>query len=549
MAYTIKSAKEQTFLISSAALENVASRMIGFMIDDDGSLFVNEVPPRHADTGVYALIERNGDKISISQDYCGSFGLFLYKDEEGFLLSNSFYAIAEGIPEKLSLNKAYLASFMYAKDSPADYTGTLANEITRIESDTIVEICIPTKEISFRKKSMPYFTRTLRTQEDFAILDKWYCKWVSFYRSLAEQKKPFYADISGGLDTRIILSMLINANLDLHSSVRMTTHATVNIPKDAEDMRISKIISDTLHFPLNSGLIHLQKAGNLRPEEAYQFIRQFSIERSFYSKFIELRYQTPIFSAKGLGSIIKGSVGSSGKAWNGMQEVFSEYDTTADTLLDRQPFPSEDEREKHKTHCHEIVRKHAEKLLSGAPYDGQYAATYFYKRVWIEERDVKKILINFLNNRIEASPFIDPLINTFDYNPYGDDPLFLATLILSRYAPQLLAFEIEHRAFSPDSIERAAELNRQFPPHLPAYDKISGTEHTVLTDSCESEEMTAHLRSILTSRDFKELVDSAIGKEARETILSAVPVEKHLKLPFRSYSLIALYEFLKLLPR
>ncbi len=535
-----------TFVIDSDSLEKTESRMIGFMICDDGTFYLHTTPPKASDTGTYVLIERKGDTISISQDTCGSFGLFLYKDGDRFLLSNSFYAIAEKIPEKLSLNKEHLLSFLYAKESSADDGETLAREISRIASDTSISITISTKEIHFFQKKSTCFSRSLQTKADFDLLDAWYFKWVRFYRSLAEKHLPLFADITGGLDTRVILSMLINAGIDITSTVPMANHTFVNLPKDADDMRIAKTISAKLHFPLNANVIHLEKTARQNSEDIFNITRSFPLEQSIYCKMSNVYYQTPTFAAKGLGSILKGSVSSWGKAWTGMQDVYTEYDTIADTFLDKQPSLSEKERDACKKSAHSKIRKQAKKILAGLSLDDEHSATYFYKRIWLEGRDAKKTLCNYLINFFIVTPFTDSLIQSFDYNPYGDDPLYLATQILSRYCPQLLEFEIENRSFSPKSIERAQALNQKYPPAMPAFDKIYGSEQTVYTEECEWEDLSAMLKAKLTDKDFTSRIDSLIGSELREAIIAESPAELHFKRPFRPYILLAAYEFLRL---
>ncbi len=541
-------AEEHSFLISSDSLESVKSRMIGFMICEDGSFFVNEFPSGHSRTGCFVLIERDGDKIRISQDFCGSFGLFLYQDEHGFLLSNSFFTLAEKIPEKLSLNKDYMHSFLYAREAPLSLSGTLANEILRLTSEISVEITISSKSLSFRKEKTDFFKRKLASKEDFDVLDSWYFKWTRFYRALAENRYPLLADLSGGLDTRIILSMLINARLDLNSCVSMRSHMAVNITKDAEDMRISKIIADSLHFNLNSQSVKIERKGNIVPEEAFALMRQFPMEQTFYCKMSEIRYHTPIFAAKGLGSIIKGSVGLSGRDWSGMEEALSEYDSVSDKLTDKLASLSESERESFKAFSHEQTRRYARDIVSEMQLDDHHTATYFYKKALIEGRDAKKILCSFFYNQFVVSPFMDPLITEFDYNPYGDDRLYLPTLILSRYAPQLLEFEVEHRSFSKHTLERVEKFNNEYPVSLPKFEKLDEKAPAVVfSDECTDDDGTDLFKGLYASKDFSDTLDPLVGKELRMAICDEFPPEMHHKRPYRPFALIALYEFLKLI--
>ena len=122
--------------------------------------------------------------------------------------------------------------------------------------------------------------------------------------------------------------------------------------------------------------------------------------------------------------------------------------------------------------------------------------------------------------------------------------MFLPTLILSRYDPALLSFEIEHRAFSEASLEKAARLNRQFPVHLPSFPPTRGIRQETEMDACPYEETTEFLRSKLESERLTKHLNDTIGSELRQLILSETPVELHEKRPFPPYALLAVDEFL-----
>ena len=536
---------DHCFFISSDDLESVETRMIGMMITDDGKVWMNEVPPQRDGTGYYVLIEREEGLIRIRQDHCGSFGLFLYRDESGFLLSNSFFLLAEKAADRLSLNREYLMTLLCARECPVDHRATLAREIVRLSSDESVEIDPASGRLSVIRTPRVLFGRKPETDEDFSLLDRWYFKWVRFFRTLAEKRAPFFADLSGGLDTRIILSMLLNGGLDLNTAVRMTTHDSVNIPKDAEDMRIAGMIAKELGIRMNADLVRTREAGRITPEETYRVSRQFTMGQTNYCRLHETCYREPVFFAKGLGSTVKGSVAEDGKAWPGMEEALAEWDAGADRLLDLLE-PTE-ERENIRKTVKESIRRGAEDLLAGVEGDSGHRASVFYQKVLMEGRDAKKILDSSLRNTVIVSPFMDPMINQFDYNPYGDDPLYLATVILSRYRPELLRFEIEHRAFTPASIRRAEELNRKHPVRMPAFGRIGGGIRVVEADSCAYEEVTEYLEQLYAGEDFIRRIDRVIGSGMRRAVLSEIPANLHRKRPYRPYALMALYEFLLLL--
>ena len=88
---------ENFFIIDSNYLDEIKSHMYGFSVSTKGILTNNyyrkighyeEPEPQ----GVYIMIRKIGDEIILNQDYCGSFGIYIYenKNNEYFALSNSF---------------------------------------------------------------------------------------------------------------------------------------------------------------------------------------------------------------------------------------------------------------------------------------------------------------------------------------------------------------------------------------------------------------------------------------------------------------------------
>ncbi len=191
------------------------------------------------------------------------------------------------------------------------------------------------------------------------------------------------------------------------------------------------------------------------------------------------------------------------------------------------------------------LEEQAAEVVRGCEGDGEHIATCYYQRTRIEGRDARKMLDSCLRNRIIVTPFVDPDITAFDYNPKGEDPQYLATLILSRYDPRLLDFEIENRVFRRETVEKVRALNRRFPPRLPVYPKLGGHAQTVVSDTCSPEEVTECLRRIVTGPDFAGLLDPVIGPSLREAVMAETPLELQEKRPFRTGALLAIYEFLR----
>ena len=94
--------------------------------------------------GVYIMIRKIGDKIILNQDFCGSFGIYIYesKNKEYFALSNSFLLLEEYLVGKqnFTLNKYFADNLVISQLCTPSIYETLINEITMIPSNAIIII-------------------------------------------------------------------------------------------------------------------------------------------------------------------------------------------------------------------------------------------------------------------------------------------------------------------------------------------------------------------------------------------------------------------------
>ena len=83
------------FIIDSNNLCETKERFIGYVLQDDDYIFnaddlKPDAVPYNVQGGVYIYIKKEEDVIKIYQDQNGSYGLYLYKENDYFALSNSF---------------------------------------------------------------------------------------------------------------------------------------------------------------------------------------------------------------------------------------------------------------------------------------------------------------------------------------------------------------------------------------------------------------------------------------------------------------------------
>ena len=134
------------FIIDSNNLELINSRMYGYSIAENGILN-NENLDNDSEltlNGAYIYIKKDNDTVTISQDYIGSYGLYLFKKDDFFAISNSFVMIVEYLKNNhsISLNYDNAHSLLSLGLCAVSYTETLVNEIKMLPRDNIVKINI-----------------------------------------------------------------------------------------------------------------------------------------------------------------------------------------------------------------------------------------------------------------------------------------------------------------------------------------------------------------------------------------------------------------------
>ena len=103
--------------------------------------------------GVYIMIRKMGEEIKINQDFCGSFGLYIYENKNTgyFALSNSFLLLEEYLigKENYTLNKDFADSLIINDLSQFSIYETMINEIVLIPSNAFIVLNIKKKNLKF----------------------------------------------------------------------------------------------------------------------------------------------------------------------------------------------------------------------------------------------------------------------------------------------------------------------------------------------------------------------------------------------------------------
>ena len=238
-------------------LKEVKSHMYGFSVSIKGILTnnyyknidYNEMPEP---TGTYVLVIKKNYEIKVSQDYNGGFGLYLYENRKAgyFALSNSFLLLEEYLVRKkidLTLNKEFSDNFILSQLCSSIIQETIVKEIICLPPNSYIIIDIEKKLLKINYIDYKERTVSLDSEEGLKIIDKWMDKWGYIFRSLEKKTKNILFDLSGGFDTRSVLSILLTSGIDIKN---LSVNSYIQ-KSYMEDLIISSNISSKYGIKLN----------------------------------------------------------------------------------------------------------------------------------------------------------------------------------------------------------------------------------------------------------------------------------------------------------
>lgn len=245
---------EKFFIIDADTLEQTPEKLYGMAFD--GKSFITDMAAfdesAYRDySGAFIAVKRKGDSLHIYQDANGTYGIYLYEEGEYFAFSNSFILLFEYLyfqkKKKLSLNYDYACHLLSIPSCSIAYTSTLCREI---------RILPPTDEIEIGKSARGFVTKTCPENEAIDIysgealvrIDRWISKWASLIQNLQEQKLFTEVDVTGGMDSRVTLSLALAADVD-RSKINFCSAEACPVK---DDFLLAREIAGLCGFSLNS---------------------------------------------------------------------------------------------------------------------------------------------------------------------------------------------------------------------------------------------------------------------------------------------------------
>ena len=454
------------FIIDSNNLDSVNTKLFGYGISKNGVITdSNKKFSDLTDSGAYIFVDAGEDEIKISQDYIGSYGIYYYRRDDYFALSNSFLYLMEYLRdnhENISLNRDY-ANYYLSKGLVSNLSSpTLINEITMLPEDIIIHIDKNTGNIDFEKIQTKEQYVPINSKEALDILDGWFLKWVGVIRSIRENSNALSFDISGGFDSRAVASIWLNANIDF-SRVRVNS---LELPHLREDYEIAQEIVESMGFQLNNTLVFDSK--RVEPDETL-----------IKSKYVKFGFEKIIFFRRTVPTNpmyrISGHCG--GIIRDHLQMNSDEYKT----VISRTGYHF---NSNFRDSCERLINEEYEKFLNDYDEDYLYKefASMLYKKARCRHHFGKEFADSFLYNKITIAPLSDSALQKIDYKIGIDDDNLLTALIIKRYCPKLMEFKFEGgRSIKRETLEACDEINSISPFKMPEYDFIEGPEFEKIT--------------------------------------------------------------------
>ena len=505
--------EENFFVIDSDNLDSVDSHMYGFSISKSGIITDNYYKEKGYyeepfSQGTYVMIRKIGNEIRINQDFCGCYGIFIYQNKKKhyFALSNSFLLLQEYLSgkKKMTFNKEFADTLLVQRlVSPSIYE-TLIKEITILPSNSIAIINVLTKKlqidyIDYKENSIP-----LESKKGIEIIDNWIDKWGYIIRSLKNQTDNISFDLSGGFDTRVTFSILLNSGIDL-KSILINTSKDLKHPDHFEDLKIATNIASSYGLELNKRFLDnrsiLWNNEDIFCCSIYSklgFHKEFNWKKQFYN--------SPRFSFTGHGGeIIRGfpgypihkyieNISLDGKKINGYEKIYYSIKKLCDRSIN--------------------LLKKAKKynidyeISSDLYFKGR--TRYHFGKAAVE---------GFLSNIYFIQPLIDPDIKKIKYDINRKFSHDLIAFIFFRYARPLIDFPFQgNRSLNLESIKKAERLNKLIKPHKMSFDiynkfYIDIQRLSPVTSSIGNESFHYFLEKLFCSAKFIQAVNKKYNKD------------------------------------
>lgn len=502
--------EQEFFIIDSNNLRNVKTKLYGYSVQESG-IYDNENLTEVAaaslnGSGAYVYVRGGGDTITVKQDFNGSYGIYLFRKDDYFALSNSFLRLLEHIKTKypLSLNRDY-ANYILVNDLASHALAeTAVNEIALMAKNSVITIDIETKALKIDYIDYKENSVELDSAEGMQVLDNWFKRQTTIIRNVAAKTNQIIADLSGGFDSRMTFLLLLMSGIDLNK-IRIHS-ATDKLHCHAEDYEIASSIADYFGFKLNNSEWSNQAV-------PYNFSDIVNI--SFYTKITfhkEMYFKHRKYAMKKYR--IAGSGGESIRSyWNDLANDYLKKEA------DRANRYSKTIAKEMSSSITQIISNAYKVIQEKYKIEDSNSVDYswhLYQETRCRSHFGKAMVESFFSNEYGLGPLIDPdLWKIKRHTAECLDNNLLIALIFTRYCPKLLDFKFEGgRSISQDTVRFAQEINKKFPIDKSIFDKTLRDDFNIevndqsIIDTLNSNEKRSDVQWGLPDKYLKRVFDS-----------------------------------------
>lgn len=438
------------FYFDSDCLDSIKSEIYGYAFYKQEEFLNNGFDYQNIGNGSFILVQNLDNKICITQDFIGSYGLYFFKSEGFFAVSNSFLLLAEKITLKfpLTLNRDNINQFLLSSLVSVSYSETMINEIQILPRNARFIIDKLNKSyhleyIDFKENSVD-----INSEYGISILDAWFQRWVTFIRGLIDNSKYVTVDLSGGFDSRLVFMLFLCSGVDL-SKVKINSLDN-NLHTHTEDYEIASKIAKHFNFKLNHEAFVCQSR---------ELSLKESMDIALYTKLSvhkQMRFPSRVFS----DSIyyFGGSGGETIRNYWGMNS--GEYLRQYATKQINNNYYSSDYFYSFKKIFDKSMREIQDKYQYYQD-DNFLISRLFYKETRCRYHFGRDMVANYFTNNIRCVPLLDLDLQKIRFD--AEYPDLLMAVIFDRYCSKLLDFHFEGgRSIDANTISKAREINTRF---------------------------------------------------------------------------------------
>lgn len=536
--------KKEFFIIDSNNLEKVKDKLYGYSVNN-GQVIINGNVNKEKvlSEGAFVSISNTNENLIIKQDYLGSYGIYIYRQNDYFAISNSLLYLVEYVKKNhsITINKDYINAFLSQDIYSLSYKETIINEIQILERNAYLIIdknnkILKTEYIDYKENTVK-----VDSPEFFQILDEWFFKWTGFIRELKTKTNNLVVDLSGGMDSRIVFILFLGAQINLNEVV-------VNVFKDKlhthkEDYEIAEEIANHYHFQLNNREMCMEKSVPFSLKDATNICQylKLSLHKQFYPR--PCKYERPFFLFGGQGGeCIR-------HYWNMDESGFIHKNQKYFFDNNLEPEMNESVRKVITNTC-DCIRENPKRF--NREFDESYLTVNIFRETYCRQHFGKVAIGQFFTNQFCFFPTLDISLNKLKLsNDCCTDKNLLIAIIFTRYIKDILNFKFDsNRSINEDTIQYAKMLNAKYPlePRYKNLISYQGDEvHSAITNvACKSDVLLNKMNNFYLKRyntaKTKAIFNTYFNQRIYDSIMD--DVRSRQRFPLQNfYPIIAISRF------